>query len=104
MRSSWAFGVTYRRERFGLFPPRFAGFTRWRGREVQFPLDVLPPFLRPLGFAMPITYWLELLRRSLVGEVAQAFPTLSSLSNLQLLAILVGLTTVFAIVAAFSFR
>jgi hypothetical protein len=31
----------YRRERFGLFPSRFVGFTRWRGREVQFSLDVL---------------------------------------------------------------
>src|ERR1039458_1388420 len=32
----------HHRERFGLFPFRFAGFTRWRRREVQFSLDVLP--------------------------------------------------------------
>ncbi|HEX2980144.1 MAG TPA: ABC transporter permease, partial [Anaerolineaceae bacterium] len=46
-----------------------------------FPLEVLPAFLRPVGFAMPITYWLELLRRSMIGSVAQAFPTLARFSN-----------------------
>src|SRR5271166_931823 len=40
--AGWAFGVMHHRERFGLFPFRFAGFTRWRRREVQFSLDVLP--------------------------------------------------------------
>jgi ABC-2 type transport system permease protein len=69
-----------------------------------FPLDVLPAFLRPLGYIMPITYWLELLRRSLVGSVAQAFPTLSGFSNLQLLGIMLGLTAVFMVISAFSFR
>ena len=69
-----------------------------------FPLDVLPAWLRPVGFAVPITYWLELMRRSLIGNVAQAFPTLSHFSNLQLLGILVGLTMVFAIASKFVFR
>jgi ABC-2 type transport system permease protein len=69
-----------------------------------FPLSVLPVFLQPVGYIMPITYWLELLRRSLVGEVAEAFPTLQGLSNLQLLGILVGLTLIFALIARVSFR
>jgi len=69
-----------------------------------FPLEVLPTYLRPLGFAMPVTYWLELLRRSLVGEVAQAFPTLAGFSNLQLIGILVGLTILFGIISYFLFR
>src|SRR4030095_10565262 len=42
-----------------------------------FPLEVLPTWLRPIGYAMPITYWLELMRRSLIGNVAEVFPTLS---------------------------
>src|SRR5260370_22291453 len=33
----------HRQERFSLFPSRFAGFTRWRGKEVQFGLDILLP-------------------------------------------------------------
>jgi ABC-2 type transport system permease protein len=68
-----------------------------------FPLDVLPEYLRPIGFFMPITYWLELLRRALVGSVAQAFPTLSGYSNIQLLGILLGLTALFALLSMVVF-
>lgn len=69
-----------------------------------FPLEVLPPWLRPLGFAMPITYWLELLRRSLLGDAARAFPTLAGFSNGQLLGILGGLTVLFGLLAFLAFR
>lgn len=69
-----------------------------------FPLEVLPPLLRPVGYIMPITYWLELLRRSLVGSVAEAFPTLSNLNNLQLLGILLGLTIAFGLLSIVVFR
>ncbi len=47
IRAGWAFGVMRRRERFGLFPFRFAGFTRWRRREVQCHLGVLLPLVAP---------------------------------------------------------
>ncbi|HLA07435.1 MAG TPA: ABC transporter permease [Anaerolineales bacterium] len=69
-----------------------------------FPLDVLPAWIRPVGYAMPITYWLELMRRSLIGEVAQAFPTLAKFSNGDLLGILLGLTVLFTIAAVIVFR
>lgn len=69
-----------------------------------FPLEVLPPAIRWIGYVLPITYWLELIRRSLVGEVADAFPTLQALSNNQILAILVGLTLFFAVLSIFVFR
>jgi len=69
-----------------------------------FPLEVLPAWLRPVGYAMPLTYWLELVRRSLIGSVAQAFPTLAEFSNLELVGILVGLTAVFTVIAVISFR
>ncbi len=69
-----------------------------------FPLEVLPPWLRPLGFVMPITYWLELIRRSLLGDLARGFPTLSGLSNGQLLGILAGLSVLFGLLAAVTYR
>lgn len=69
-----------------------------------FPLEVLPVWLQPVGYIMPITYWLELIRRSLVGEVAEAFPTLAALSSGQLLGILVGLTIVFGVASIYIFR
>jgi ABC-2 type transport system permease protein len=69
-----------------------------------FPLEVLPPAIRWIGYIIPITYWLELLRRALVGSVADAFPTLSSLSNEQILGILIGLTIFFGVLSIFVFR
>jgi ABC-2 type transport system permease protein len=69
-----------------------------------FPLEVLPNWLRPVGFAMPLTYWLELLRRALVGSVAEAFPTLSNFSDIQLFGILIGLSFAFGILSIFVFR
>ena len=69
-----------------------------------FPLEVLPTWLRPIGFVIPLSYWLELLRRSLLGSVAEAFPTFGQLSDGQLFAILGGLTLVFGVASVLSFR
>jgi ABC-2 type transport system permease protein len=69
-----------------------------------FPLEVLPAWIRPLGYVMPVTYWLELLRRSLVGHVAEAFPTLQGINNLEIIGILLGLTIVFGVIAFYLFR
>jgi ABC-2 type transport system permease protein len=69
-----------------------------------FPLEVLPAWLRPIGYAMPVTYWLELIRRSLVGNIAQAFPTLAGFNDIQLLGILSGLTLIFGLLSFVVFR
>lgn len=69
-----------------------------------FPLEVLPVWLRPVGYALPITYWLELLRRALVGDVAQAFPTFATLSNETLLLVLIVASLVFGTASVFIFR
>ena len=69
-----------------------------------FPLDVLPAWLRPVGYFMPTTYWLELMRRSLVGNIAEAFPTLSAYNNMQLLGILFGLSVIFGAVGIWTFK
>lgn len=65
-----------------------------------FPLDLLPAWLRPLGFALPVTYWLEAARRALLGPQAHGFPTLAGLTNTQLLLILAA----FAVVLLVSSR
>ena len=70
----------------------------------MFPLSVLPAWLQPVGYIIPVSYWLELIRRALVGNVANAFPTFAGMSNLQLLAILAGLAAVFGVIAAIVFR
>ncbi len=69
-----------------------------------FPLEVLPSWLRPVGYVMPLTYWLELIRRSLIGSVAEAFPALARFSDGQLFLILIGLTLAFGLLAVVAFR
>jgi ABC-2 type transport system permease protein len=62
-----------------------------------FPLDVLPAALRPIALALPVTYWLELMRRALVGAAARAFPTFGSWSDQELLGALLALTAALAV-------
>ncbi len=69
-----------------------------------FPISILPAWLQPIGFALPITYWLELLRRALLGPGAAAFPTLAGFSDTQLFGILAGVTLALALLAALSYR
>lgn len=69
-----------------------------------FPLDILPRWLQPIGFALPMSYWLELVRRSVLGDAAAAFPTFAALSDGQLLLILAAMTLVLAVIAAVAFR
>jgi ABC-2 type transport system permease protein len=69
-----------------------------------FPLDVLPAWLRPIGFAFPITYWLELARRALLGDAAKKFPTLARFSDMELMGILAAFTVVLVIFSAWFFQ
>lgn len=56
-----------------------------------FPLEVLPGWLRPLGYLSPLTYWLEGVRRALLGPTAARFPTFAGWSDAQLLLALGGM-------------
>ena len=69
-----------------------------------FPLDILPRWLQPIGFALPMSYWLELVRRSVLGDAAAAFPTFAALSDGQLLLILAAMTLILAAIATVAFR
>src|SRR5512136_2638469 len=62
-----------------------------------YPLEVLPVWLRWIGYLNPVTYWLEILRRALVGSVAEAFPTFANLSDMQIVGILLALTVIFGV-------
>lgn len=62
-----------------------------------FPLSFLPAVIRPIGYALPITYWLELLRRALIGGNVESLSSFAAFSNVQLLGILTGFTILFGI-------
>ena len=69
-----------------------------------FPLDALPAWLRPVGYLMPVTYWLELIRRALAGGVAERYPSMAGIGDGELLAVLVLLTAALGVIAAATFR
>ncbi len=69
-----------------------------------FPLSSLPVFLQPIGYALPITYWLELIRRALIGGAVEAFPTFAGLTNLQLLGILAAFAVVLGVISGRVFK
>jgi ABC-2 type transport system permease protein len=69
-----------------------------------FPLEVLPWWIQPAGYLLPVTYWLELVRRSLVGRVAGDFPTFAGIGDGQLLVFVALLTAAVTVVAAATFR
>ena len=69
-----------------------------------FPLTSLPAVLRPIGYALPVTYWLELIRRALLGNVVDAFPTFKNLNNIELLGILLAFTLIFGFFSNRIFR
>ena len=67
-----------------------------------FPIDVLPKPLQLLGQALPLTYWLEALRRALLGDGASEL--LSPLSDRVLVLILVGSTVLLAALSMGFYR
>ena len=64
-----------------------------------FPLDVLPAYLQPVGWALPTTWWLEASRRALLGEGAPGH--LATLADATVL-LLLAATTLAMLAAAFA--
>ena len=67
-----------------------------------FPIDVLPRSLQLLSQALPLTYWLEAIRRALLGTGTGG--VLSSLTDQVLLVILVGSMVLLAVVSVVFYR
>jgi ABC-2 type transport system permease protein len=67
-----------------------------------FPIDILPRPLKLLGQALPLTYWLEALRRALLGNGAGEL--LSPLSDRVLLLILASSTVLLALLSMWFYR
>ncbi len=69
-----------------------------------FPLDILPAWLRWIGFLFPVTYWLEAARRALLGAGMQGFKTFASFSNAALLGVLAAFTVALLISSVYFYR
>jgi ABC-2 type transport system permease protein len=67
-----------------------------------YPIDILPVWLQYLSKGLPLTYWLELVRRSVLGKSLS--PTLSGLTNFELIAIMALTTLALALFSHYIFR
>ncbi len=65
-----------------------------------FSIAMLPAWLRPLAYALPLGYWLEVMRRSLLGPPPAQFATFAAWSDGQLLLALLGFAAGYALLAA----
>jgi ABC-2 type transport system permease protein len=70
---------------------------------VIFPIDALPSWLRPISLALPPTYWLEGMRRALMGPSELSSP-LSAWGNGHLALTLGVMTTLLILFAHVFFR
>jgi ABC-2 type transport system permease protein len=67
-----------------------------------YPIDILPVWLQYLSKALPLTYWLELVRRSVLGKSVS--PTLGGYSDLQLIMIMAATTLALALFSHWIYR
>ena len=72
---------------------------------VVFPISILPGWLQVLSLVLPPTYWLEGMRRAILG-VPEGLPasTLTSWSHTELMLALLINTLLFAIFSFWFFR
>jgi ABC-2 type transport system permease protein len=67
-----------------------------------YPIDILPVWLQYLSKALPLTYWLELVRRSVLGKSVS--PTLGGYTDLQLIVIMAVTTLALALFSHWIYR
>lgn len=71
---------------------------------VVFPIQILPAWVQPISYALPVTYWVEAVRRSLIGSTGQADSFLAALPTGELIGLIVGTTALFFALAVLVFR
>jgi ABC-2 type transport system permease protein len=83
-----------------------------------FPIDILPPLIRNISLFMPVTYWLEGMRRAISGGILMQAtpgsdpgtaeqpisPLLAAVDNWQLLAIMAASAVVAAVVGVVFYQ
>jgi ABC-2 type transport system permease protein len=67
-----------------------------------YPIDVLPGWLQAVAKVLPFTYWMELVRRGVLGE--RLSPALAPFSDATLVGIMAVTTAVLLILSHFGFR
>lgn len=89
-------GTMMRVARHGTFYSESVAGALYLFTATVFPLEVLPRWAQIVGLAIPQTYWMEALRRSLLPGAAGFSPTLAALSSGEVLARLLITGAIFA--------
>ena len=96
-------GAVLNMARYGMFLSEGVAGVLFLLSGAVFPIDVLPPWLRPFSLVLPPTYWLEGMRRALLGTTPLQSP-LSSWEHWHLGLALVASTLLLCLVAHLFFR
>jgi ABC-2 type transport system permease protein len=96
-------GAALNMARYGMFLSEGITGCLYLLSGAVFPIDVLPPWLRPLSLALPPTYWLEGMRRALLGPSELSTP-LAAFDHDHLCLSLAASSAVLAVIAFFFFR
>lgn len=67
-----------------------------------YPIDILPVWLQYISKVLPLTYWLELIRRSVLGSSLST--TLTKYSTFELILIMAGTTLILALFSHYVYR
>lgn len=67
-----------------------------------YPIDILPVWLQYVSKVLPLTYWLELVRRSVLGKSLST--TLGGYSNFELILIMALTTLILALFSHYVYR
>jgi ABC-2 type transport system permease protein len=95
-------GAVLNTTRHGMFLSEGVAGVLYLLSGAVFPVSVLPGWLRPLSLALPTTYWLEGMRRALLGPAGDLGSPLADWGNgLLALALAVGTAVLWAAAQAF---
>ncbi|HLJ97655.1 MAG TPA: ABC transporter permease, partial [Gemmataceae bacterium] len=96
-------GAVLNMARYGMFLSDGIAGALYLFSGAAFPINILPIWLRPVSLSLPPTYWLEGMRRALLGPASFPSP-LSTWDHLQLAVTLLVSTLVLGVLAHLFFR
>lgn len=71
---------------------------------VVFPIHILPGWAQTIAYSVPVTYWIEAMRRSVIGDAGQKDSYLAALPTEVLLLLILVTTAAFFVLSHLVFR
>ncbi len=96
-------GAVLNMARYGMFLGEGIAGVLYLLCGAVFPIDVLPPWLQPVSWLLPPTYWLEGMRRAILGSTGLQ-TTFAAWDHFQLAAALGGSTLLLCVGGHLFFR